>query len=129
MATLVSLAFGFAVAIATYVVTQSFLLTWVACITGVCLVSIVFDVVVSRGRECGAAMAAVRSRHPEWSIWTLAGSVRAVEPERYVVAVFYESEEKVKPPRYVLVALDRHFQFIEFLPVSPESPYYILGHK
>ncbi len=121
---------GIAAGVAFYITSQSIVLGITAWIVATGLAVLVFDFIESRRPECRAALQAVRSRHPDWTIWTSSGSVRAVESDRFVVAVFYTAPDvDVTPPRYVLVALDHARQFVEMLPISPDSPYFILGRK
>jgi hypothetical protein len=101
--------------------------TWIVA-TGLCVLAITS--LVTRHPACQSAVAAVRSLHPDWDVFTGLASLRADEAQRYVVAVFYSAPNvRVKPPRYVLVAMDRAHNFIELLPVDPDSPYFIRGRK
>ena len=121
---------GVLAAVIAFATTSSYLLAggvWVAA-TG--FASMIFDLYVSRHPVCQSAVAVVRSLHPDWEVFTSMASIRADEDDRYVVAVFYSTRDiRVKPPRYVLVALDRAHDFLEMLPVNPDSPYFILGRK
>lgn len=103
------------------------LTAWIA-VAGLCVA--LFTSFVSRHPACHSAVAAIRSVHPDWDVFTGLASVRADECDRYVVAVFYSAPDiRVKLPRYVLVALSRTLEFIEILPIDPDSPYFIRGRK
>ena len=58
--------------------------------------------------------------HPLSDAW-----VRAVEPERTVVAVFYQvGSHRVKPSPYKVFAVARHTNQAEELSYDPISPYW-----
>ena len=130
MAIPICLITGVLAGVVAYTLTSSFLLVVTVWVASTCMVSLVLDLYVSRHPACQAAVATVRSLHPDWNVFTSMRSIRADENDRYVVAVFYSSPDVlVKPPRYVLVALGRAYDFIELLPVDPQSPYFIRGRK
>ena len=130
IATPVCLIVGVLAGVIAYVSSVSIILSVTAWIvaTGLCVLA--FTSLVSRHPACQSAVAAVRSLHPDWDVFTGLASLRADEDQRYVVAVFYSAPTvRVKPPRYVLVTLDRAHKFIELLPVDADSPYFIRGRK
>lgn len=70
----------------------------------------------------------VKKNHQDLQITNL--SLRAKEPTRYIFAVFYNQEDKqVIPGRYLLISISRENGYIEELPTSPDSPYWIRGRK
>ena len=130
IATPIALIVGITGGLVFYFTSQSTILGITVWVGATGLASLALDIIESRRPECRAALTAVRSCHPDWRAWTASGSVRAVESDRFVVAVFYIAPDvDVRPPRYVLVALNRDLQFLELLPVSPDSPYYVRGRK
>jgi hypothetical protein len=130
IATPICLLVGIVAGLVIYAFSQSWLAAGVSWVVVSGLAVLAFDVRTARHPACRAAVDAVRSIHPDWDVWTALASIRADEDDRYVVAVFYSDPNvRVKPPRYLLVALDRALQFIEKLPVSPDSPYFISGRK
>jgi hypothetical protein len=77
---------------------------------------------------CVAAQKALRDAHPTWEV--LGSSMRAREPDRYVVAVFYQEPGRlIKPPRYQLYAVSADLTVVEELPTNSSSPYWIRGRK
>mgnify|MGYP001260800442 CR=1 FL=1 len=70
----------------------------------------------------------LRSQHPDLLVHGT--QLRAKEPERIVLAVFYDEPHVwSRPPRYPLVAVDRRSRDASHLETSPESPYWIHGRK
>jgi hypothetical protein len=52
------------------------------------------------------------------------------EPDRFVVAVFYEQRGVITmPDPYRLYAVSNDYQRVSELPCGPESPYWIKGRK
>jgi hypothetical protein len=130
IATPISLVVGVLAGVIAYTLTSSPVLSFVAWFVATGLCVLIFSTLVSRHPACQSAVAAVRSLHPDWDVFTGLASLRADEPDRYVVAVFYSAPDvRVKPPRYVLVALNRTLEFIELLPVDSDSAYFIRGRK
>ena len=130
IATPVCLIVGVVAGAIAYTLSTSFILSGTAwfVVTGLCV--LVFTSLISRHPACQSAVAAVRSLHPDWDVFTGLASIRADEDDHFVVAVFYSAPDvRVKPPRYVLVALDRAYGFIELLPVNSDSPYFVRGRK
>lgn len=77
---------------------------------------------------CPAARRAVAGWHPGWRV--AGASHRAAEPDRDVVAVFYQDPPVMyEPPRYRLVAVDRRSGVATELPDDPDSPYAVRGLK
>ena len=130
IATPVCLIVGVLAGAIAYTISTSIILLVTAWIVGTGLCVLVFESLDSRHPACQSAVAAIRSLHPDWDVFAGLASLRADEHNRYVVAVFYSAPNvRVKPPRYVLVALDRAHNFLELLPVDPDSPYFIRGRK
>ena len=99
---------------------------------GVCYVVVALDLRhQARCPYCRSAREAVQALHPDWRVWTtLTHSHRASEPDREVVAIFYQQPNIVtEPPPYVLVAVSRDCFHCEMLTEDSESRYHIHGRK
>lgn len=55
--------------------------------------------------------------------------IRATEPARFIVAVFYHTERPILPPPYKLYSVTRDLSTVEELRCDPSSPYWIRGRK
>src|SRR4051812_16065644 len=57
-------------------------------------------------------------------------SLRATEPDRFVVAVFYfDPLLPVKPGRYKVYAVSKDLTVVHELTLNPDSPYRIKGRR
>jgi hypothetical protein len=82
---------------------------------------------VRNGPEARAAKAYVTARYPRYGVNEV--RVLATEPERTVIAVFYEEPDVLsKPLPYVICAV-KHDLSVSELPTDAESPYWIRGRK
>jgi hypothetical protein len=83
-----------------------------------------------RCKECLAAQEYVKSNHPEWDVWTSLKSHRAKEPERMIVAVFYQIPGQIsRPAPYLLLAVEYGNLVIHELDPEEYATYRIRNYK
>lgn len=79
---------------------------------------------------CRAARDHLAARQPEWQVWTGIRSHRATEDARTVVAVFFQTPDRItRPPRYKLFAVGHDSGDIVELPTIQDSPYRLGGYR
>jgi hypothetical protein len=80
--------------------------------------------------ECLAAQEYVKSNHPEWEVWTSLKSHRAKEPERMIVAVFYQIPgQPARPAPYLLFGVEYGNLVIHELDPEEYDSYRIRNYK
>jgi hypothetical protein len=79
---------------------------------------------------CRAARQALSLNHPGWRALATWHRHRAGEPNRVVVAVFYERPNmSFRPTPYLLFAVARDLSAVEEMADDPHSPYAIQGRR
>jgi hypothetical protein len=81
-------------------------------------------------KECATAKTYVKSKHPEWHVWTSLRSHRAKGDTRMIIAVFYSIPNQLsRPAPYLLVSVAYGGQDIYELDPNEYDKYRLKDYK